>query len=233
MSAKPVLNLDWCSHAAATYAVEHWHYSRRMPVGKLVKIGVWEGGSFRGCILFARGNNPTLGDKYGLSCLETCELVRIALQTHETPVSRMGAIAVKMLKQLAPGLRLIVSFADPAQKHVGSIYQAMGWIYTGMSVPSWQWFHDGRWKHNREVTSGAFGGRRVLTHYAHLPKRLPIGKHRYLYPLDAAMRTQIAPLAQPYPKRATSIAADAPTVQVGEGGSTPTVALIGDSSSTT
>jgi hypothetical protein len=27
MSSKPVLKLDWCSHAAAKYAVEHWHYS--------------------------------------------------------------------------------------------------------------------------------------------------------------------------------------------------------------
>ena len=28
-------------------------------------------------------------------------------------------------------------------------------------------------------------------------------KHRYLMPLDAAMREQIAPLAKPYPKRTT------------------------------
>lgn len=27
------------------------------------------------------------------------------------------------------------------------------------------------------------------------------GKHRYLMPLDAEMREQIAPLAKPYPKR--------------------------------
>ena len=29
MSDKPVLKLDWCSHAAAKYAVEHWHYESR------------------------------------------------------------------------------------------------------------------------------------------------------------------------------------------------------------
>jgi len=27
------------------------------------------------------------------------------------------------------------------------------------------------------------------------------GKHKYLYPLDRAMRRQILPLAQPYPKK--------------------------------
>ncbi len=74
------------------------------------------------------------------------------------------------------------------------------------------------------MTSGAFGKRRKVAHYKILPKRLPLGKYRYLYPLDAAMRAQILPLAQPYPKRATSIQ-DAPAVQTGEGGATPTVAL--------
>lgn len=30
-------------------------------------------------------------------------------------------------------------------------------------------------------------------------------KHRYLYPLDRAMRRQIQKLAQPYPKRAAEV----------------------------
>jgi hypothetical protein len=52
-------------------------------------------------------------------------------------------------------------------------------------------------------------------------------KHKYLYPLDKAMRAQIAPLAKPYPKRpcAASIDSDAPATQAGEGGATPTAAL--------
>ena len=28
--SKPTLKLDWCSHEAAKYAVEHWHYSKRI-----------------------------------------------------------------------------------------------------------------------------------------------------------------------------------------------------------
>ena len=53
---------------------------------------------------------------------------------------------------------------------------------------------------------------------------LPL-KYKYLMPLDVEMRARILPLAQPYPKRAGSIAADAPAHQAGEGGSTPTPAL--------
>jgi hypothetical protein len=223
-SPRPELRLDWCSHAAALYAVKAWHYSKRMPIGPMVKIGVWESGRFIGCVLFARGNTPTLGNRYGLTMTEVAELVRVALDHHLSPVSRIVSIAIRFLQRSCPGLRLIVSFADPAYGHHGGIYQAGGWIYSGESEPSWQWFHDGRWKHNREMTSGAFGRGRKVADYAVLPRRQTPGKYRYLMPLDGAMRAQIAPLARPYPKRAKH-PSDAPAVQAGEGGAAPTRTL--------
>ena len=53
--SSPRLKLDWATHEAATYAVEHWHYSHTMPKSKLVKIGVWEDGKFIGVVLFGVG----------------------------------------------------------------------------------------------------------------------------------------------------------------------------------
>ena len=53
------LHLDWCSYEAAKYAVEHWHYSHSLPIGKLVKIGVWEDDQFIGAVVFGYGANPT------------------------------------------------------------------------------------------------------------------------------------------------------------------------------
>ena len=46
MSDASTLKLGWCSYAAAKYAVEHWHYSKVMPSGKAVYIGVWEEAEF-------------------------------------------------------------------------------------------------------------------------------------------------------------------------------------------
>lgn len=219
------LRLDWCSHAAASYAVERWHYSGRMPLGPLVRLGVWEDGRYVGCVLFARGNTPTLGRRYGLDMTEVCELVRIALTQHESPVSRIVAVAVRLLKRANPGLRLIVSFADPAQGHVGAIYQASNWIYAGLSHSEFQFYHQGRWKHRREITSGAFGGQRKVRDYSGLPRRLTPGKHRYVWPLDDEMRQRIAPLAQPYPKRPTGVESDTTAHQAVERGARPTVGL--------
>ncbi|WP_448167688.1 Mom family adenine methylcarbamoylation protein [Burkholderia ambifaria] len=200
MNSRVELKLDWCTHEAATYAVMHWHYSKRMPMPPLVRVGVWESGKFIGCVLFGRGASPHLGAPYGLTQLECCELVRIALTKHVTPVSRIVKLAIKLLRENSPGLRLIVSFADANQGHHGGIYQAGNWLYLGKSAASVEYFHEGRWKHQREVSGGAFGGERKIADASGLPKRRTDGKHRYVMPLDERMRERLAPHALPYPK---------------------------------
>lgn len=167
----------------------------------IVRVGVWEQGQYIGCVLFARGANKNIGAPYGLDALSVCELVRVALRSHESPVSRVVAIAMRFLRKHSPGLRLIVSYADPSEGHHGGIYQAGGWLYCGMSKGGKEWFHDGRWKHSREATSGAFGNTRSISDLSAVPSRMTSGKHKYLMPLDDEMRARIASLAKPYPKR--------------------------------
>jgi len=193
------LKLDFCSHEATRYAVKKWHYSKRMPIGRIVKIGCWED-EYIGAVLFARGASPYLGHQYGLDQTELCELVRVALHHHENPVTKIVSVAIRLLRKHSPGLRMIISFADPSHGHVGGIYQGGNWIYSGPSSPEPQYFHDGRWKHQREVSGGAFGGQHKYPDYKNFPKRITPGKYRYLYPLDNDMRKQIEPLKQEYPK---------------------------------
>jgi hypothetical protein len=226
------LRLDWCSHEAATYAVTHWHYSRRMPVPPLVRIGVWEDGRYVGCVLFSRGAATNLLRPYGLTNIEGCELTRIALTTHRTPVSRIVAVAIRLLTSRNPGLHLIVSYADPAHGHLGAIYQAGGWVYTGTSSPDRAWVNDrtGRQYHSRLVSENGsgyrkqFGVLRRSVPSVGLRKIITPGKHRYLMPLDAAIRAKIAPLSKPYPKRVRS-AENGTAVPTAGGGVIPTRTL--------
>jgi hypothetical protein len=161
---------------------------------------VWEDDRFIGAVMFARGASPHLGTKYGLTQTEVCELVRVALTKHESQVTRIVAIALRLLKKSNPGIKLVVSFADPAQGHHGGIYQGGGWIYTGQSNPMPQYFHEGRWKHCREVASGAFGKGGAIKGYKDLPQKLCPGKYRYLMPLDDSIKSKVSQLAKPYPK---------------------------------
>lgn len=232
MSSRPELRLAWCSYQAAEYAVQHWHYSRSMPTPPRVQVGVWEDGRFIGVVIFSRGASANIGSPFGLPQTAIAELTRVALTAHRTPVSRILRIAVQMLQGRCPGLSMLISFADPGHAHVGGIYQAANWLYLGQQGATVEFRGpDGKRWHGRMVSPT--GRKKVYGRYCAVWRpdqcqeiRCP-GKHKYALPLTAPLRAQLAPLAKPYPKRpcATSIAADAPAVQAGEGGSTPTVAL--------
>src|SRR5437870_3537910 len=106
------LHLAPCSFAAAAFACRWWHYSHSLPAAKRVLIGVWESGTFIGAIVFSRGNCPNIGRPFGLEQSQIAELTRVALRPHQTPTSRIVAIAVRLLRRQSPGLKLLVSFAD-------------------------------------------------------------------------------------------------------------------------
>jgi hypothetical protein len=226
------LRLDWCSYEAAKYAVEHWHYSGSMPGGKRAHIGVWEDAEFIGVVIFSLSANQHLGDAFGLTMFQVCELVRVALTKHETPVTRILSIAIKMIKKAFPGQRLMISYADTERGHHGGIYAGSGWIYAGcvelgkQGTPTYlihgrrmhgRSVHQRGWKQNIDWVKKHIDPNASLVY--------PGGKHKYFYPLDDEMRLKIMPLSKPYPKRATSETGDTSRFQREKGGSTPTVAL--------
>jgi hypothetical protein len=122
-------------------------------------------------------------------CMPAGKLVKV-----EAPVSKIAATAIRFLRKQSPGLRLIVSYADPEQGHHGGIYQAGNWIYSGTSKPQQEVIVNGKIMHKRSANAlfGTIKG---------LQKSKLLWKHRYLMPLDPEMRAKILPLAQPYPKR--------------------------------
>jgi len=234
MSSHPQLRVDFASHEAATYAVEHWHYSRKMPHGKLVNIGAWEDGRFIGAVVYGAGANHNIGSPFGLEPTQVCELVRVALRKHGTPTSRIIAISMKFLRGIARGLRLVVSYADTGQGHHGGIYQAGNWLYLGAIEQDVYRIH-GEYFHKRVIAHVArrSGGDESMawlhTHMDPNAERVPdCVKHKYVLPLDAEMMAQLRPLAKPYPKRPTCAGSNdsvAPGLQPGEGGANPTSAL--------
>lgn len=197
------LHLDWCSHEAAKYACEKWHYSKCLPSGKTVKIGVWEEKKFIGVIIFSSGATPMIGKPYNLKMTEICELTRVALTSHKNQVSKIVAISIKILRKFCPKLRLIVSYADSEQNHVGAIYQAMNWVFVGRIA----WYKivvQGQKRHRRSVNA-IFGCSSLDFIKKNIdPKARKIkdeGKLKYLMPLDNEMHLQIQKLAKPYPKK--------------------------------
>lgn len=215
---KSKLKVDFCERQAAEYAVKHWHYSRAMPAGKLVCLGAWEESEFVGSVIFGRGATNHIGRPFGLIQTEVCELVRVAFRNHATPISKILALCVRFLKSHSPGLKLIVSYADPAYGHYGGIYQACGWLYVGQTKPDAYHRIGSKIMHRRSVVSRygtASGSIRIVSS----------AKYKYLMPLNAETRERLLALSKLYPKRATSDPATRPAIQPEKGGAAPTVAL--------
>lgn len=208
MSSRPELKLAWCERAAALHAVQRWHYSRCLPASKSQYVGAWEAERFIGVCVFGTGaGNITKGTMYGLEPMQMAELTRVALDEHAAPVSRIVGIAIRMVKARSPGLRLLVSLADPVRDHIGVIYQAGNWVYVGETSKSKTYIDRNGREHHERVVSPT-GRKKQYGRYVPCLRpedaaeiRENPGKLKYLYPLDDEMRERIAPLAKPYPKR--------------------------------
>lgn len=191
----------------ATYAVRHWHYSHKAPSNSFGYSYFSEGGVFLGVVLFGNGGNYHIGNPYGLFMGEVVELVRVALnggQGHGH-TSEIVADALRRLHRDRPMVRLVVSYADADQGHIGTIYQATNWLYMGKvkAGENLNIYVDGEKVHHRTFTkdlppSEAVDDLRRRGHTVEVSETK--GKQKYLFPFDRKLRKRLLMSAMPYPK---------------------------------
>lgn len=224
MLTKTVLKIDWATHEAAKYACENWHYSKCLPAGKMVKIGVWENAKYIGCIIYSYGANNNAAKSFSLTQQEVCELTRVALCKHQTPVSRIMAISLRFLKKQSPGLKLCFSYSDKTnQNHHGGIYQANGWLYLGERKTSDKGAYYvifGKKIHGRSARAKYGHVSNFPKGWSHVPSQT---KHLYVKILDPEYH--LSHKIYKYPKRAESKDIVASVVQTEEDSETLISAL--------
>ena len=208
------MRLTKATPQAIKYACTNYHYSKSVPANPLGYNVYNDADEWCGVILYAVGATPNIGSQYNLPVGGVLELVRVALNGKQEQTSKAVSMSLKHLKQDAPHCRLVVSYADCDQHHLGTIYQATNWIYV------WQmnthtrggWIVHGKKMHPKSVHSRIVTIDGVKRHCPQTTEAVrkffdpnateffTEGKRKYLMPMDKAMRKQIAPLAKPYPK---------------------------------
>jgi hypothetical protein len=178
------------------YACRNYHYSRCLPVGRRVSFAIFEESEFIGVIIYSLGASPYIGNEFGLRQGEIVELTRVALKEHKNYVSYYLAKTLRMLREVSPSVKMVVSFSDiEHQEHHGGIYQATNWIYLGVSILQGKdYYYKGKWTTDRHINT--------------LPKRLrqslktrpKSNKHKYIYVFDKRMRKKYIKVGKPYPK---------------------------------
>lgn len=136
------MRLTKASPKAVRYACLHFHYAKAVPVNTLGYNVYNDNDEWCGVVLFGSGANNYIGNEYNLKQGQVFELVRVALNGKQSCTSQCVSMALKALRRDCPLCRLVVSYADCDQNHLGTIYQATNWLYVGTMMQN---EHDSSW----------------------------------------------------------------------------------------
>ena len=168
------------------------HYARRVPCVQYA-FGLFENDTLIGVCTFGQPASPSLckgvaGEEFRKRVLE---LNRLVLLPEYNGNNRASVLVSRSLKLLPKGY-YIISYADwEGWGHVGYIYQATNWLYTGMTKSRTDKYSEG---HSR--------------HYAQDETRRSYrtSKHRYIYLTGDKWQKKILmenlkyPIIKEYPK---------------------------------
>jgi hypothetical protein len=180
------------------------HYLHSFPGCTKLCFGAFSGNRLLGAITFGSGPANAYRMVEGSSIDDCLTLTRLWLSPElpKNSESRIIAISLRYLKKYTK-LKFLVTYADPVQGHVGTIYQATGWLYTGLSeaTPKFD-VGDGIVRHSRSFSHAL--GSHSLKYLAECGLDVKVipqqPKHRYIYLTDQSLKSQITTQIRPYPK---------------------------------
>jgi hypothetical protein len=190
--------------SVARRLIQREHYLHPLPGGTKLAFGVFVGTRVLGALIPGAGPANAYSLVDGANPDDCLTLTRLWLSDAlpSNSESRVLGIVLRNLKQHTR-VKFLVSYADPVQGHIGIVYQATGWLYTGLSeaMPLYD-VGDGKLRHSRSL-SHAFGTH-SLQHFAKhgiAVKLAPqAAKHRYVYFLDPTWQHRLMAPVFPYPK---------------------------------
>jgi hypothetical protein len=197
------MRLEIASTKAVRYALLNFHYAKTIPSVQSSFSIFNQKNEWCGVICYSIGANKSIGTFANLRQGEVCELVRVALNGKQESTSQALSISLRLLSKKNPLIKLVVSYADSEQGHLGIIYQATNWYYLCTS----------RRVHHVNIRTGK---RMHNRGYSELPKDKKkdykntdvYDKYKYAYPLTNEMRELCEKLKKPYPKRVQNIDSD-------------------------
>ena len=180
------------------------HYAKRMPQ-IMYAFGLYENESLIGVMTYGIPASPSLcmgicGKEYSDKVLE---LNRICLENNE---KNQASYFVAKTLQLLPKPTIVVSYADTAQGHVGYVYQASNFIYTGLSANRVDWTIKGQeHKHSKTISDGKTLEDIKAEHGDDFYYVERSRKHRYIFFVGTSkqkkeMLSKLNYQGEPYPK---------------------------------
>ena len=201
-----MITLKRATPEAVRYACLNFHYAKAVPCVEYAYNVYNENSEWCGCIIYSPGANCHIASPFEMKTGEVCELVRVALNGQQPCTSECVAASLKQLHKDAPQIKLVVSYADIDQSHVGTIYQATNWIYLGdMNVGErGSFIVHGKKMHPKSVYShGWIQSVEWLQKHVdpNCKQLITKGKRKYIFVFDKKLRKEWQKKALPYPKK--------------------------------
>jgi hypothetical protein len=187
---------------AMDIVVKEHYLHRKAPCSNA--FGLFLGEKIVGVICYGTPSSATL--RSGIAGAENAnnvvELTRLWV-SDAVPKNGESFLIGRTLKHA--GKEIVVSFAEINQGHVGVVYQATNWLYTGLSAKRTSWVIDGIDKHCQTLAD-KYTAKEIRDKYGDKFSLQPRPrKHRYIY-INAKGRrrneilSQLKYDIQPYPK---------------------------------
>lgn len=144
------------------------HYAHRVPSISHA-YGLYINNVLEGVVTYGKPASPSLcigicGKEYSNIVIELNRLV-----VNDNSPRNSSSYLVGRSLRLLPKPKIVVSYADTGQSHIGYVYQATNFIYTGITIPRTD--IDTGEKHSRHYSKSADYSKRKIRHQ----------KHRYVF----------------------------------------------------
>lgn len=108
---------------------------------------------------------------------EVLELNRLVINSN-TPKNSASFLVSHSIKLLPQKYKIIISFADISMNHIGYVYQATNFLYTGLTIDMKEWRIKGKNLHSQNVSrSKSLKDKRKDENYEQISRPK---KHRYI-----------------------------------------------------
>ncbi|CAB4141787.1 hypothetical protein UFOVP419_17 [uncultured Caudovirales phage] len=197
-SVKPIDNAT-----AQELVVKNHYLHRKAPCSNA--FGLFdEFQALRGVVLYGTPSSAPL--RSGIAGKENAnnviELTRLWIDDN-SPKNSESYLIGNSLKHC--GKEIVVSFADTQQNHLGVVYQATNWLYTGLSAKRTDWVVEGIDKHGH-TWADKYTAEEMRNQFGDKFKLVPRSrKHRYIFINAKGKRkkellSSLKYKVEPYPK---------------------------------
>ena len=163
---------------AQDIVVKYHYLHRKAPCS--FSFGLFLGGELKGVILYGTPSSAPL--RKGICGEEeknnVLELTRLWV-ADDVPKNGESYLIGGTLRKVDK--EIIVSYADTAQGHVGTVYQATNWIYTGLSAKRMNWTIQGVDKHCQTIADKYTADELRATYGDSFSLQPRSRKHRYVF----------------------------------------------------